>query len=320
MEAKEEVERNKHVDMTKETKKKEISMEEKTPSKEKDDAPSVTLVDEAKEKNITDDSIDAANGESVENKVGEREQAQSLAPVVDDQPEGFNRLVEMLTALVMSDALEEAKAVLKNTNYCNGEKLEALVKYSEETASHVLRDVMEFLRDEVEAEEEKTKLTKTVEDDKNEEGAVVEDVDEGRECDGGISVDDQLAPDVIVEASSNSSQSSSSSSEDDMSEDDDEESSDLEGNPNRRSSPEALGALFDGDLVLDDEVKSMRVERPKFKMVAEQWDVDQTFEPVCERCLQLRALLLDVEDDIDPSTMEFHFTNLIALNYCRTVS
>ena len=40
-------------------------------------------------------------------------------------------------------------------------------------------------------------------------------------------------------------------------------------------------------------------------------DVDQSFEPICERCRHLRALLLEEEEeeeDVVAAPLEFHFT------------
>jgi len=148
--------------------------------------------------------------------------------------------------------------------------------------------------------------------------------------------------DVIVEECSDSSRSSSSSS----SSEDESSSSDEEINEDRDDSDEssdeldrakdssppvdAIPGLFERSLKVEEKssaessssttgivadtaavaatAAAAATAAERFSPTEEENVFDQYFEPVCRRCRELRALLLEVDEDVEADAMEFHFT------------
>ena len=274
---------------------------------------------------VANTSVEAATGEVAARYSESSEANGESSSSSSSSSDNFGQLVDMLTALVMKDAIDEVRQTIRNTDFENVRKLEALVKFGEETASHVIRDVMKSMRDEY-------VQRGRIDDVEETENTELRCPEVELECPGdeararassspapsGAAKDLDLC-DVIVEECSDSSRSSSSSSSDDdssssSSEDEDrnvsEESSDeLDG----AKGSSCIEALFRGSLKIEDKVaeqKPAAVDAAVKSAVASEAanPFDQYFEPVCRRCRELRALLLEVEEDIDSDAMRFHFT------------
>ena len=241
--------------------------------------------------------------------------------------DSFDQLVDMLTAMVLSDAIEEVQQTIRNTNFHNFKRLETLVKFGEDAANHVLKEVMHSLREEFTVKEDfREELEKTVPGAEGEAGEKKTSGDVSKmvgENDGvSPSATTDVHPDdlcdVIVEECSDSSRSSSSSSSSDESsspDDDDEDSGESSEDPDRARDAvpvEAIPALFEGSLKIDDKVvvKSSSTTEAAAKFSPSEMEnvLDQYFEPVCRRCRDLRSLLLEVDEDVEADAMEFHFT------------
>ena len=131
--------------------------------------------------------------------------------------------------------------------------------------------------------------------------------------------------DVIVEESSSSDDESSSSSEDELTDDDEEEEKEEDeeesSDGTREGSVAPIAELFEEKLVIDqgkekgherkgDAIPPQSTDPKADGSVTVPLPIDpsQNFEPVCERCRQLRDVLLeDVSDAQDDAVFEFHF-------------
>ena len=330
---------------------KEPALQEAVSETPRADLPSLTPVTESSQ----DVSSDPARDSSVDNSYTEvgAADANNEEEANESAAKSFDQMVDMLTALVMKDAIEEVQRTIRNTNYQNFKKLETLVKFGEDAATHILKDVVSSLREEfcgVQEEIREEELEKDVMDglkdeavmEGGKESSVEKDSNNDTSHEPKTAVNPNDLCDVIVEECSDSSRSSSSSS----SSEDESSSSDEEINEDRDDSDEssdeldrakdssppvdAIPGLFERSLKVEEKssaessssttgivadtaavaatAAAAATAAERFSPTEEENVFDQYFEPVCRRCRELRALLLEVDEDVEADAMEFHFT------------